>query len=194
MLCITPFENAAVNDPRLLSGEPPTLLYTPDPNFEGMDTVAFEVRSGANVAQSDVTIHVHSGDETIPPEIVATSPISGAVGVAIYETPVYEGTCPPFVHILFSEPLDPATVNGDTLRVEDKNGTRLSGQVQFDATSNTVRFLPSEPLQMSMAYTGTVGAGIRDTSGNSLAEEYRWSFQANTAKSIYLPVICCGAR
>lgn len=174
-----------------LSGTPPAITYTPAPNFEGLDRFTFQVSNGLSTSvPADIVILVRTGTETIPPEVVATAPMGGAIDVPVFTTQVYSNTYQPFIWVGFSEPIDVATVTDETLFVQNASRQRLSGQVFYDGTTNSVRFLPAEPLDWGAVYTATVTTDIRDTSGNPLANKYEWWFRTEKqSNQVYLPVI-----
>lgn len=103
-------------------------------------------------------------DQTAP-TVVSTIPASGATNV---------GTSGP-IRVTFGEALDPATVNTATFTVAGVSGTvALSGL--------TATFTPSQPLANDKTYTGTIGTGVKDAAGNSLAAPYVFGF--TTAKKV----------
>lgn len=75
--------------------------------------------------------------------------------------------------IIFTEPMDGGTVNGQTVRLMQGN-TAVAGTVQFlnetlDATRVSVEFVPDQPLTTLTEYQLVVTTGIRDLDGESLA-------------------------
>jgi uncharacterized repeat protein (TIGR01451 family) len=175
-----------------LSGTPPDVVYTPTPNFEGPDRLTFRVNDGLkDSAPAEVSIVVHTGAETIPPEIVAVSPSPGETGVRASEAPFFD-IYSPYIYVHFSEPMDATTVTAQTLFLADANGRRLAGYATYSDWGYVARFLPQEPLQKGATYTATVTTGVRDTSGNALAAGTAWSFATEDGPAggrIYLPLI-----
>jgi len=173
----------------VLSGAAPNLLYTPAANFEGLDGFTFRVSDGVNQSwPAEVLIVMHTGAETIPPQVVATSPAHDETDVQVYATPVYSATYAPAIWVWFSEPISATTVTTQTLFVTDAQGRRLSSVVLYDGTQNAALLMLHEPLVQLATYTTTVTTGVYDTSGNPLAANYAWSFSTE-AQKLYLPLV-----
>ncbi|MEA3334858.1 MAG: Ig-like domain-containing protein [Chloroflexota bacterium] len=160
-----------------LSGAPPNLTYTPADNFEGQDSLSFRVDDGVNTSlPAEVSILVTTGVETIPPEVYATSPISGAMDVLVFVRPLYDNIYQPTIQAWFTEPINETTVNTATLTIHDSQGNQLNADVAYDATSNRSSLLLHERLTWRQMYTATMTTGVHDTSGNPLAAPYAWAF------------------
>ena len=103
--------------------------------------------------------------DTTPPSIVSTTPADGATGVPLNEE----------VRILFSEPIDVATVSG-AVTVTGPAGA-LNGAIAM-ADDRTVVFTPDADLTAGADYTVTVAQTIQDTAvfPNALAAEYTCTF------------------
>lgn len=102
------------------------------------------------------------GPDTTPPTIVATVPRDRATDVSTNTS----------IRIVFSEPIDPSSINKETFFV--RGGT--TGTYSYDELSRTATFLPSPPLPPSTATVVTVTKGVRDRAGNSLTDDLTWSF------------------
>jgi hypothetical protein len=176
-----------------LSGTPPAVVYTPDPGFEGPDAFTFRVNDGLEASEpARVSIVVHTGAETVPPEVWATSPSPDETGVQVSTTPVFSDTYAPSVAVFFTEPIDPETVTTENLFVADGAGRHLTGYTVYDAGAYAARFVPQEPFQKGSTYTARATTGVHDTSGNGLAADYVWSFTTQTGPAggnIYLPLV-----
>ncbi|MGB1891595.1 MAG: Ig-like domain-containing protein [Candidatus Latescibacterota bacterium] len=105
------------------------------------------------IAENALTI------DTDRPTVVDSSPAADAEGVAISTDEVV---------ILFSEPLDPATVSADNIQL--KSGDQLLENIpapQYDASDNSVRFAPiGGILQPGSQYVVEISASIQDLVGN----------------------------
>jgi uncharacterized repeat protein (TIGR01451 family) len=178
-----------------LSGAPPNLTYTPAETFEGLDSFSFRVDDGADTSRpAEVTLQVHTGEETTPPEVVLTVPEDGATDVRVYGTPVFTGTYYPNIWIKFDEPISATTVNTQTFFIRTEQGRQLQGSVAYNDTVHVATFTLNEPLTYSASYSATVSDGIYDTSGNALASQHTWRFTTATSAdhTIYLPLIMRG--
>ena len=110
-------------------------------------------------------------DETTPPTVVATSPASGAGGVAVDANVV----------ATFSEPMDPATVNASTvvLRSGGVSGPVVSAGVSYDAATKGAVLDPAAALAAGTTFSVVVkggAGGVKDVAGNPLAADESWSF------------------
>jgi hypothetical protein len=101
-----------------------------------------------------------------PPRVVRTSPVQGRTDVAINAT----------IAVIFSEPVDIATVNPTTLRLL-KDGQPVAGTLRPLAGSSVgVEFVPAAPLAPTTGYTLAVGDGIADLTGDRLDEPVATDF------------------
>lgn len=76
----------------------------------------------------------------------------------------------------FSEAVRSETVNTSTIMVD--KGT--VGDVVYDASTHTVTFTPKERLTCNTLYTVTINTGITDLAGNTMTDDYVWSFATTT--------------
>ena len=83
----------------------------------------------------------------------------------------------------FSKPLAPGTAS---LNLKDSLGTTVPGSTSYDATTRTITFTPSSPLNGFVKYTATL-AGT-DTMGDALTSGKTWSFR--TARPATAPGVC----
>lgn len=103
-----------------------------------------------------------SGDTTAP-SVSKTSPIVNGNSIPVMTT----------VSAVFSENVDPATLNTETFTITSSFGT-VSGTVV--CTGSTATFLPDTPLEYDNTYTVKLTRGVKDIAGNPLASEYSWNF------------------
>jgi hypothetical protein len=74
---------------------------------------------------------------------------------------------------IFSEMLDPLTVTNVTFTL--KLGTSpVLGTVHY--SGNTATFTPFNSLAANTVYTATITTGVKDLTGNSLSNNFTWSF------------------
>jgi hypothetical protein len=105
---------------------------------------------------------------TVPGTNATNAARNGAVGVA------------------FSEPMDPASLNGTTFTL--KQGTTLVAG-SLSPVGAALVFTPSAALAASTVYTGTITTGARDIAGNALAATYTWSFTTTMALDTTAPTV-----
>ena len=105
-----------------------------------------------------------------PPTVSSTSPSTGAAGVGIKAA----------VSVIFSEPMNTATITSSTLTVRT-GSTVVPGTV--NCSGNTATFTPTSDWAYSTSYTVTVTPGVKDLAGNPLAGNYEWSFTTSSLSS-----------
>ncbi len=99
--------------------------------------------------------------DTIAPTVTATTPTSGATGVA--------GTTA--VSATFARAVDPATVQ---LTLKSAAGTAVAGSSSYNATTRVATFTPTAALGSAGTYTATVTA--KNPSDVAMASAKTWSF------------------
>ncbi len=172
-----------------LLGTPPDLTYVPDAGFEGADTLDFTVSDGTRTSlPARMTILVGTGSEATPPSIALTFPRDGAQEVWVSQQPLHDTVYAPDLLAYADEPLDGATVTTATVALQAEDGSTPAIGVEYDESLWAIRITPHEPLHRNTHYTVTLGIGITDSSGNPLAEAYRWSF-ATWSYKVYLPFV-----
>lgn len=127
-----------------------------------------------------VRVKYNPTDRT-PPTVADTYPKANAPDVPVYSVPV--STNPnrylPIITVVFSEAIDPTTVNTDSFIVDGINGT-----VFYNDQTKTASFIASSPLAYSTTYNARLTTAIKDKAGNSLAENYTWSFTTISSANI----------
>ncbi|MFW5862378.1 MAG: Ig-like domain-containing protein [Spirochaetota bacterium] len=108
--------------------------------------------------------------DTEPPEVSSVYPYDNSSEVSTESS----------ISITFNEPVDPNSISAQTIRMQDGD-TTITGSLSVD--SDTVTFTPSTMLQNNTMYAVTASTGIRDLSGNHLANNYTWYFTTETDTS-----------
>jgi hypothetical protein len=114
-----------------------------DPNGDGPASTDSEPGDGAPLAPA--------------PEVVSITPADGESNVSTRTS----------IRVQFSQPLDPATVNGMTLNVSTATGT-IAGTVTYSIGAGAT-FTPDGPLGLRTPYTVTISGTIMGTDGQTLA-------------------------
>lgn len=126
--------------------------------------VLYRGSTSANLDGNTVTLQINMTElDTTPPSVISANPTGGAAGVPITS---------PLV-ITFSESIDPSTFNTATFSLSAGEGN-IAGTVTADGA--LITFTPSAGLAYSTEYTATITSGIKDFSGNTLTDNYTWSF------------------
>jgi len=123
----------------------------------------------------DIAVELENGDtrhfaQLVPPRrpvaLLRTNPSAGKRDVPLNATIV----------IVFSEPIDPATLNATTVQVR-RGSTPVPGTLGFlDPEHVTVLFTPADPLAPATVYTLVVTQGIHDLDGEALEDAYTMEF------------------
>lgn len=108
-----------------------------------------------------------SGDA---PSIIATSPSNNASGISLNKSIV----------IVFSEDMDPLTLNTSTLIVQ-QGTNNVSGTVSSSGTTAT--FIPNALLSAGMAYTIKVTNGVKSVAGKAMVSASTSSFTTGSTSS-----------
>jgi len=99
-----------------------------------------------------------------PPTVVAVSPRDQSTGADPAGT----------VRVSFSEPLDPASVTGDSVQIKDGSGTLVSGSVSYADAAAT--FKPRARLNLLGTYTVSVTTAITDAGKTPMERPFTSSF------------------
>ena len=112
-----------------------------------------------------------TGTVGVCPKVVSTDPAAGAINVVTNKK----------VSIVFSEAMDPATINTSTIQL--KQGTNfVLGTVTYSGV--TAVFTPSAPLLANTVYTGVVTIGVKDPAKNALITEFTWTFNTGNTPTV----------
>ena len=124
----------------------------------------------------DVVYETTTGPDVTAPTVSSVSPANNATGVPINAA----------MSAVFSEAIDPLTINGTTFELRDASNVLVGGSVSYNSGTRTATFTPSSVLAYSTLYTATLTGGgtdprIKDMAGNALAANYSWSFTTTSA-------------
>jgi hypothetical protein len=131
--------------------------------IKGVEYAMFAAQAGAHVATY--------GSDVTAPQVSSVTPAAGAGNVAVTVQPA----------IVFSEPMDPATLNANTIELRNAANVVLSTTLSYDAGSRTLRLVPAAALAASTTYTVTVRGGttdprVKDAAGNAMAASFSSAF------------------
>jgi YD repeat-containing protein len=84
------------------------------------------------------------------------------------------------ISVEFNGPVNSATVNNGTFKVEDLNGNPVSGNVSYNSDFNVATFVPTAPLAGGTKYFARITTGVQNSGGSMLAD-YVWSFTTSNA-------------
>lgn len=116
---------------------------------------------------NDYTWTFTTGSITAP-KVITTDPADNATSVALNKT----------ITANFSVAMDPLTINANSFTL--KNGTTIvPGVVTYSGT--TLSFNPTSALIAGTIYTATINTEAKNLAGVSLANNYAWEFNTNSA-------------
>ena len=104
--------------------------------------------------------------DSTPPTIVSVQPSANSIQGALSS-----------VSAVFSEDIDPATLNSSSFVVKDENSIAVPGTVTY--ANKTATFATG--VRLNGTYTATIATAIQDGMANSLAADYSWTFTVDRA-------------
>ncbi|MGH9348402.1 MAG: Ig-like domain-containing protein [Vicinamibacterales bacterium] len=143
-----------------------TIRLVPSAPLDASAPYAFIVTTGVRDLQGtamafDFAFGVTTGDaiDSVPPATAAVTPPAGATNVGINA----------LVRVSFSEPINPLTVSGSTIRVSGGSLTLMPASISFNSTNTEVTITPLEAMPDLTDVSVTI-AGVEDWAGNPVAE------------------------
>ena len=132
-----------------------------------------------------VVISVANPADTTPPTVLSVNPADGTANAS-------PGV---IVSATFSEPMDPATIDGTTFELRDGSNNLVAATVAYDSNTQSASLTPTAALTDGEQYTATILGGatdprVKDVAGNALAGNYSWTFTVslnNCPCSIWSP-------
>jgi len=92
-----------------------------------------------------------------PPTVVSVAPPAGSTNVGVNAV----------IYVQLSEPIDPTTVNGTTIKISGGSQTAVPATISFDSTGTYAIVQPELPLPANAVMTLAVN-GVTDFAGNSV--------------------------
>ncbi len=100
-----------------------------------------------------------------PPKVLSTIPADGAVGIPVTVA----------VQVVFDSPLDPATVNGSSVKLQ-AGASQVAGSVAYDPAARIATFTPSSPLAFLTLHAARVTTAVKGTNGLALEADRVFTF------------------
>lgn len=119
--------------------------------------------------------------DTTRPTVTLTNPLNDATGVPVSNK----------ITATFSEDMAPLTITEATFTVVNTTlgGIAVPGDVTYAAGARTATFAPISDLAGNNTFTATIKASVEDLAGNTLAEDYVWSFTTGAAPDTTKPTV-----
>jgi hypothetical protein len=158
----------------------PTVPLAANTLFTATITTGAKDLAGNALASNFVwTFTTGATADTTAPTVISTNPANLQTNVPINNT----------VAATFSEAMDPLTITAATYKITGPGGTAVAGAVNYDASSDTVTFTPSNNLAPSTTYTMTISTGAKDLAGNPLANNFVSTFTTGTVANTTAPTV-----
>ncbi|MGI0034679.1 MAG: chitobiase/beta-hexosaminidase C-terminal domain-containing protein, partial [Nitrososphaera sp.] len=164
-ITLTATENSTIN--YTTDGTEPTnssAIYTSPIEITANTTLKFFATALSDNHTTSVVTESYTID-AFAPVVIATDPADGQKGVDAATV----------INVTFSESMDDSTINSDTFIVENREHLQYFGVVSYDLASNTATFFP-DFLDEANHYIVTLKTDIKDLAGNSLGEDYVFTF------------------
>jgi len=155
----------------------PEADLAPETSFEGFVLAGARSVNGAGLAEN-FRWNFTTGTEADldPPHVVSTAPPNGMTGVAINQA----------LSVTFSENMDPTSISVAEFTLM-QGETPIAGTVLYAGVN--AMFTPNEMLEPSTEYLAQIGTGVADLAGNTMVEDYTWTFTTGTSADVVAPTV-----
>ncbi len=144
----------------------------------GNNQIIFETFEGGTQIGRDGVLIVH--EDRVAPKLLISYPANGQQDIPTNHSLV----------VIFSEPMDAASLTSGRFLLADATGAAVAGQVDYDVDDQAWQFRPDAPLVTGSRYNVTVNGDVKDAGGgNTLGSDFSWSFETGTATDIAAPII-----
>ena len=161
-----------------------TGMFIPSLNLAPNTKYTARVRAGASDVAGVALGHAFvwsfttgATSDTTKPTVMFTNPANSAVGVPANQR----------IIALFSKEMSPGSIGTGTFIVRKPGGIAIFGTVAY--ASGSITFLPTYGLKNNTHYIATIVAGAKDIAGNSLANNYVWSFDTGANSDLVKPIV-----
>ena len=114
--------------------------------------------------------------DTVAPTVISTGAPNGATGLSVNRAS----------SAVFSEQMDPLTINTASFKVTGPGVTPVIGTVTYSGVTAT--FTPAAQLAPMTTYTSTITTAAKDLAGNPLAANFVWSWTTGASVAVLAPV------
>lgn len=160
----------------------PVANLTPNTSYTATITTAVWDLAGNALAVDKTwgftTAEDNETTDTLAPTVSSTNPGNAAAAVPINQR----------VNATFSEAMDPLTISTAHYTLTGPGATPIRGTVVYDVFSNISMFTPTTDLAPNTLFTATITTGVGDLAGNTLADEFVWTFTTTDTPGGQAPV------
>ncbi len=79
--------------------------------------------------------------------------------------------------VKFNTPLDPNSVNNDTMFISSVDGKRLEAKIRYDALENQIEVEPLVPYAQDEFYYLNITTNVKSKNGQRLSKPYQIKFK-----------------
>jgi hypothetical protein len=124
---------------------------------QSADGITSELSAGVTVFAPDATA----------PRVMATDPLTGTINLEPSPT----------IRVVFSEPLDPASVDANSFTAKSAaTGAVIPGTATYVPATNSIQWRPTANIAGETRVVATIATSVRDTAGNGLQNPYSLTF------------------
>ena len=91
--------------------------------------------------------------------------------------------------VAFSEEMNPATLTGNSITLEDDQNNIVNGSIDYDTTSHIAVFTPDSSLAANTTYTLTIGKTVTDMGGIPMVKDIVVNFTTAVTVDSTLPEV-----
>ncbi len=158
-------------------GGGPNPLLASDTITVTTGTGVHDLDRGLGLTAADVrTFTTGTAPDTTPPAISGAAGSTGPTGVNIYLTDASRITWSQDIHVVFTEDMDPSSINSSTFYLEDDVAVRVPANLTYAPATYRATLTPLANLEPGITYTVRVTTGVRDLSQNHMAAPTSWVF------------------
>lgn len=143
------------------------------PVIEGNNSITITTSDPAGNTGTDRITIIRNPDST-PPGVSSTSPTNNETDVNLSSSVV----------VRFSESVNPATVTDSSFMLQTFGGVQVVGNITVSESGLEATFNPPNIFEWDHAYIATLTTAITDLSGNSMSEDYVWTFQTGMGDTV----------
>src|SRR5271168_5190775 len=159
-----------------------TATFTPAASFAASSVYIATITTGAHdPAGNPLAANFVWSFTTGLPTVISTVPANATTGVPVNT----------LISATFTEPMNPATINGATFTVTGPGATPVAGAVTF--AGSTATFTPTAVLAASTLFTATITTGAKDPAGVGLGANFVWTFTTAPPPTVVSTVPTNGA-
>jgi hypothetical protein len=140
-------------------------------------TGARDLQNVALVKNYVWTFTTAAAQDKTRPTVISTIPADLATDVPFDQ----------IVSATFSKAMNPVTITSANFTLQGPGNTAVAGLVAYAGVSDSAVFVPAADLKPSTLYTATITNNVADLAGNTLLDNYVWTFTTAAAVIVVPP-------